>query len=114
MDFIAIDKDKIPFRADVPIAGTTYGLEFHYNSAGDFFTVDLYHAGELLAAGERLVYGWPLFATYAAEGFPQAALVPLDISGQEDDVTWDNLGESVFLYVITQEDADDAALQAED
>ena len=113
MDFIAIDKNRMPYRFDVPLAGTTYTLEMHYNSKGDFFTVDLYRGEELLAAGERLVYAWPLFATCAAEGFPGVALIPFDLAWREEDVSWDNLGESVYLYVINREGADDAALQAE-
>ena len=42
----------------------------------------------------------PLFRdVYRAGVFPALDLTPLDESGQEQAVTWENLGETVFLTV---------------
>ena len=42
----------------------------------------------------------PLFQeVYEAGKFPVLDIVPLDESGQENNVTWDNFGETVFLTI---------------
>ena len=44
------------------------------------------------------MYGNPLFAALTrGTQLPPVDLVPLDESGGETAVTWDNLGETVFL-----------------
>ena len=108
MNFIPINKDKIPYHFAIRLAGETYGMEFHYNNEGDFFTVDLSRGEELFAAGEKLVFGSPLFSAYTDTRFPKAAIIPLDLAGREDDVVWANLGSSVLLYIITPEEMEDA------
>ena len=107
MNYIEINKSLIPYRQDVKIEGKTFGFVFRYNGEGDFFTCDLYRGEELLAAGEKLVYGSPLFSAYADINFPKAALVPLDFSGVSDKVAWQTLERDVFLYIVTQEDVAD-------
>jgi len=54
--------------------------------------------------GEPLVYGSPLFSAFYDERFPGVALVPLDPSGRSQRVGWAELGESVYLYLVTPED----------
>lgn len=62
----------------------------------------------MLAVGEKFVYGSPLFSAYADQHFPKAVIIPGDISGQSESVTWATLGSSVFLYLITPEEYNDA------
>lgn len=104
INYIQIDKNSIPYRQDVRIAAETFGFVFNYNEEGDFFTCDLYKGEELLAAGEKVVYGKALFSAVADNRFPAAAIIPGDISDQESVVTWDTLGQNVFLYVISGEE----------
>ena len=103
MKHIPIDKEKIPYRADFKLAGKTYELYFEYNAQGDFFTASLRKNGDDLAVGEKLVYGRALFSTIIDDRFPEAALVPHCVSGDETEVNWKNLGESVFLFVYTRD-----------
>lgn len=36
MEFIEIEKDNIPYRFDISIAGEMFGFEVHYNADYDF------------------------------------------------------------------------------
>ena len=105
MQIITIDKQTIPYRTTIRLAGTSYTFTFHYNLQADRFTVDLSRGGEDLVVGEPLVYGSPLFSAFYDERFPEVALVPLDPSGRSQRVGWAELGETVFLYVVEPADA---------
>jgi len=100
MQYIQVDKEAIPYSADMRLGGITYTLTFNYNAEGDFFTVDLARSDEVLALGEKLVYGKALFQAYADSRFPLPALIPLDASGQAERVGWSEIGESVLLYAV--------------
>lgn len=100
MDYISIEKNLIPYRFDIAIEGKTYAFEVHYNSENDYFTIDLYRNGQLVIAGVKVVYGRPLFAANKYLDVPQITIIPLDASGQTDRVTWDNLNETVFLWLV--------------
>lgn len=97
--YIPIDKDAIPYRFEMQLAGETWGFEIRYNAEHDFFTVDLYRGEELVIAGEKIIYGRPLFEAYPATDKPKVAIIPTDLSGNAQRVGWDELGESVFLYL---------------
>ena len=104
MQIIPIDKRAIPYQTTIRLAGVSYDLTFYYNLQADRFTVDLARGGEGLVVGEPLVYGSPLFSAFYDERFPGVALVPLDPSGRSQRVGWAELGESVYLYLVTPED----------
>ena len=62
--------------------------------------MSLYRDGKLLCYAEPIIYGVPLFRdVYEAGLFPALDIVPLDESGQEQEVTWENFGETVFLTI---------------
>jgi hypothetical protein len=103
MEYIEIEKDLIPYRFDIAIKGKTYTLEIHYNVENDYFTVDLYRNGQLVIAGAKIVYGRPLFDAHRYLDVPPVQIVPLDLSGQTDRVTWDNLNETVFLWLVNED-----------
>ena len=64
-DRIEINKNLIPYRFDIVLAGRAYTFFVDYNRTACFFTVSLYDsAGSLLCSGEPLVYGMPLFRAY--------------------------------------------------
>ncbi|MEW9702821.1 hypothetical protein [Paenibacillus sp. SI8] len=99
MEYIDIEKSLIPYRFDINLAGETFTFEVHYNGDYDFFSTDLSKNGETLVHGERIVYGMPLFGDVADARFPSVRILPYDLSGNSNDVTWATLSESVFLYV---------------
>ena len=99
-DILDIKKELLPYECSILLAGEEFGLQFNYNAAADLFTVDLYKGGELICAGEPIVYGVPLWAdVYRADTFPAVDIIPLDPSGSSNRVTFDNLGRTVLLIV---------------
>lgn len=95
MWYIEIDKDAIPYRFEMRLNGVTWAFEVRYNSEYDFFTIDIYRGEESIAVGEKIIYGLPLFE----EEMKPVRIVPLDFSGNADRVGWNELGETVFLYL---------------
>lgn len=95
---IPIQKENIPYRFEVEL-DDVFEFEINYNSEYDFFTLDLYKEGETLILGEKVVYNVPLFTNYSDERFPQVTITPTDKAGNEDRVTYENLGNTVFLFV---------------
>lgn len=96
---IPIAKENIPYQFEIELVGAVFVFEVHYNTQHDFFTVDLHRDGDALALGEKLVYGAPLFEAYADDRFPVVLLTPYDKADNETRVTYENFGETVFLYV---------------
>ena len=103
MQYIRVFKEDIPYRVDIKIEDETFNFRFDYNSYGDFFTVDLEKQDEILALGEKVVYGQALFVSIANEKFPRAALLPLDPSVQNSRVTWETLENGVYIYIYTRD-----------
>lgn len=99
-DVLEIQKKLIPYKCNIVLAGELFGLQINYNATADLFTVDLYKNGELICAGEPIVYGLPLWHdVYKAGVFPAVNIVPLDPSGERSAVTYDNLSETVLLII---------------
>ena len=99
-DVLEIKKELLPYECTILLAGEQFGLKINYNATADLFTVDLYRDGELICAGEPIVYGIPLFKdVYRADTFPAVDIIPIDPSGAMNKVTHANLGEMVLLIV---------------
>src|SRR5690625_4846014 len=96
---LPIDKERVPYRFEVQLNGEVFIFEIHYNGENDFFTVDLFKNDEVIIYGEKIIYGQPLFGALTDARLPSEPIIPLDPSGRENRVSFDNLGESVFLYI---------------
>ncbi len=96
-----IDKEAIPYYFDVNLGGETYTMAIHYNSRYDFFTAGLQKDDDVIITEDKIVYGRPLFSVIEDdERLPNVTIIPLDEGGgQEERVTYENLGETVFLWV---------------
>lgn len=100
MEVLEIKKDLLPYECAMQLAGEMFTLRFDYNAMAELFTVDLYKDDELLCAGEPIVYGIPLWQdVYRADTFPAVSIVPMDPSGEYDQVTYDNLSSTVLLVI---------------
>lgn len=104
-DVIPFDKEELPERFELVLYERTHILEFDYNETGDFFTVHLYRLGDNgedvpIVLGEKLVLGRPLWETIPRDDIPAPMLVPLDIGRKAQRVTYENMNESVFLYIV--------------
>lgn len=99
-DRIIIKKELIPYGFNIALGKEKFNMRFAYNKQADLFTVSLYRDDDLLCDSEPIIYGTPLFKdVYQSGKFPVLKIVPLDESGNEQDVTWDNFGETVFLTI---------------
>lgn len=103
-DTIAINKELVPYTFNILLGGELFGIGIDYNETYGFFTVSLSKDGETVCDGEKIVYGKPLFKEiFVSEKFPSIDIIPYDISGEADSVTFDNLSETVQLIIDDQE-----------
>lgn len=103
MQYIEIEKKLIPYEFDITIAGKTFTFGIYYNAEKDFFTIDLCRNGEPVVIGEKIVYGRQLFASHAYADIPDVPIFPYDLSEKENRVTWENLNETVFLWLVSED-----------
>ena len=104
VQLLPVQPDKIPYTFLVKLEDRTYKFTFKYNSTGQFFTVDLETmAGEALAFGDVIRYGRPLFGPIEDERFPLPVIIPLCPGGGESEVTAENFGRSVKLYLYPRD-----------
>lgn len=102
--FIAVEKGLIPYEFEIVLAGKTFTFAINYNAEQDFFTVDLYRNNRPVVIGEKVVYGRPLFITQQYADIPEMQIIPYDPSGKESRVTWHNLNDTVFLWLVNEND----------
>lgn len=113
-DIVNFDKTELPERFEIDFYEQTVVLQFDYNATGDFFTVHLYKIGGdgedvPVVLGEKLVLGRPLWENIPRFDIPAPTLIPLDIGMEADCVTYENMNESVFLYILdgSEEESED-------
>ena len=105
-DIIEINKDLIPYEFDIVLADETFKIGINFNETAELFTADLSkldeESGEYeeVCKGEPIVYGKKLWEdVYITDKYPAVDIVPLDESGENNAVTFDNLNETVFLCI---------------
>lgn len=103
MQHIPIDKENLPEQFQLNYGGDSFLTRFDYNATYDFFSVSLYKVGgdgmEEIIIGEQLVLEKPLWSDMIPDITIGPLFIPMDLSGLETAITWDNFGQSVFLYV---------------
>ena len=102
-EYIEIQKEDIPYEFEINLGNGVYKLKIHYNSFGDFFTVDLSKDNATLIQGEKLILNKPLFRNFVHVDLPSVSLIPAGRSGSAKHITYNNFGETVFLYVVRGE-----------
>lgn len=103
-DAIKINKSMIPYQFSIPLNNKVFVMEIRYNSECNLFTVALRDRDGNLICTEPLIYGSELFAAhYRAGKYPALAIVPLDESGKETEITWENMNVTVFLLLNNTE-----------
>ncbi len=108
-DIIEVDKEMLPYNINIALAGEEYNMDFAYNKAADLFTCTLSKEDEVLVYNEPIIYGVEMFAdVYQSGKFPMLSIVSLDEAGNENAVTYDNFGVTVFLTIDDQLDESEA------
>ena len=98
-EYIEIDKDEIPYSFEIELAGEVFEIEVNYNETYDFFTVDLFKDGGVLVIGEKLIINRPLFENRVNIDLPKVQIIPKDRANSATRITYENMNETVFLYV---------------
>lgn len=101
VQYIDVDVSKVPYSFSVKLTDRTYTFTIKYNDAGGFFTTDLLDVnGNVLAFGEIIRYGRPLFNVVEDERFPIPVIIPHCITSDSiSEVTPENFGRDVKLYL---------------
>ncbi len=101
VQYINVDVARVPYSFSVKLTDRTYTFTIKYNEAGGFFTTDLYdNTGNVLAFGEVIRYGRPLFNVVEDERFPIPVIIPVCITNDDiSEVTPENFGRDVKLYL---------------
>lgn len=101
VEYLAIDVSQVPCSFSVKLADKTYTFTVKYNDIGKFFTADLLDVnGNVLAFGEVLRYGRPLFNVVEDERFPIPVIIPFCVTDTDvSEVTRENFGKDVKLYL---------------
>ena len=102
MRYIDIDKTLIPYEFEMSLANELFKFKVNYNEEYDYFTMDLFKNDEIIILGEKLVYGRPLFM--ATLNGPKIDILPYDVTGRIERITYENLNEEVFLFLVGDED----------
>lgn len=96
---LKFDKKKLPVDFSLNIDGVKYNFTLRYNKARDSLYLDLW-LDEDTVISEKITYGMPLFTSLTDYRKPNATFMAYDISNDTEKVTYQNLNDSVFLYVI--------------
>ena len=124
INYIDIDTAKVPYTFNIKLVDKTFTFVIKYNEQGGFFTADLYitSTGEILACGDPIRYGRPMFGSIEDERFPNPVIIPVCLTGDLvnliensdksadlsnfqqvhyiDTVTFENFGKEVKLYLF--------------
>ena len=103
-DRIEINKSLIPYTFDIVLGNEKFTFRVDYNNTGRFFTIELSKNGKTLCSGEPIIYGKRLFSDIWTPEFPAIDIVPIDLSGTYNAVTYNNLCNGVILALDNEEE----------
>lgn len=112
IEYIPVSTEDVPYTFDIKLDDRTFTMYIRYNDQGGFYTVDLYvtATGEVLCYGDPIRYGRPLFRSVEDERFPIPVIIPVCVTGETCEVTKDNLGKTVQLYLYERKCEGDVSI----
>ena len=101
VQYIPVMPDKIPYTFSIKLDDRTFTMTLKYNDFGGFYTVDLAitATGEALCYGDPIRYGRSLFRSIEDDRYPIPVIVPYCLEGRATEVTKENFGKTVKLYL---------------
>lgn len=85
--------------------GTTYGVEVYWNAREEAWYLDLLTDEDVpIRTGVKVVLGSALGRRSVSPLFPRGVLLAVDLSGEERDAAFDDLGTRVVVYFYTAAD----------
>jgi len=104
-DVIPIDNDLTSQEIEVVLDGTPFNINLTYNARFDFWTMNFLNLeDESLVAGIKLVLDFPLLEQWVDKGLPPGEIIAVDTTGNETEINRDNLGETVELVYLTEDE----------
>ncbi|MBA7490428.1 hypothetical protein ES702_00966 [subsurface metagenome] len=100
MNYIEIEKDRIPYEFEMEFDGEIFQFEILYNTYGDYFTANLYKNHDPVIIDEKIVLHQPLFDGLEHLDIPMIIVIPYDTTESALRINYENLNEDVFLYVL--------------
>lgn len=100
---IDIDKNRIPYSFDIKLKEKTFNFSVDYNIESDTVSVTLSKGDEVLIYNEPIILERPMFIELGYLDVPDVYIIPMDISQTQSRVGIEQLGETVFLYVIDKD-----------
>lgn len=104
MNVLPINTDILEERPDrfrITIGDKRLVFRITYNTTDKAIYADIFdNEGVPLVQGRKLVYGVDLLGTTADDRLPVAVIVPVDFTGEYQDITLDNLMDEVLPVVI--------------
>lgn len=112
VSYIPVNAENVPYCFDIRLDDRTFTFCLKYNEQGRFYTADLYvtATGEVLCYGDPVRYGRQMFGSIEDERYPLPVIVPYCLTGDASEVTRDNLGKTVQLYLHTRRSEDDVGI----
>lgn len=104
MNIIDINKKLCPYQFDIQLDNATYTFRIRYNSEFDYFTTDLLVGDIEILNGEKIIYGRELFLSHRHLTVPRG-VIALDVSDEQTRAGYNELGDTVFLYLAGDSDA---------
>lgn len=99
-EIIPIDKESIPYSFDIDLSGVACTFMIDYNMYGDFFTMNLSIDDQEVEVGAKLTLGVEIFNTRPNALNKVVKIVPLDITGKNTRITYENFSANVLLFVM--------------
>lgn len=97
---IELDVDEIPVVFEVELGSQLYLMGINHNMEHDFLTVDLFTNENVpIVLGEKLILDFPLFEDLIDDRIPGPTIIPSDLAKNEEKITLENFGKTVFLYL---------------
>lgn len=97
------------YRENVTIENTVYGLLFHWNYRGRFWSVDIQDdTGATLVAGIKIVPRYGLLAPYQYKDIPQGLLMAINPSAPNRPIGRNDLPELADLLYLTKQEVERA------
>lgn len=105
LDYLPIEKEFIIYRPErflINLADVELLFEIVWNVEDENFYLNLYDSdGNVILFGKRFVYGQDILADVHHNYLPNSLkIIPLDFSGEYEQITFDNFMESIKPYIF--------------
>jgi hypothetical protein len=105
MIIIPCRTDLAHYEMSIPLDGTTFGLEFRWNTREGVWYFDVKtEAGDIVEAGIKVVLDWPLMSRCVDPRRPPGRFLASDTTQRDLAPGLTDLGDRVRLYYVSPDD----------